>query len=228
MPPAACDAPAATSSGTSLRHIAVSPWSTPARPDSNPELNQPSATSGAASASGAADPPLPSAASRAGRIVDDAARSKAAGSLLDHGPGRDPDTVADGLFDELDYTREAANARQFSESVALTPLAGAVFAPEPLEELTSTRVLTTAWVEGSRLDAETGEESDEPAQETAIRQEPVTMKSLVAAVEPAAAEHGQPAAGPATSHCTCRNTPLGIRSVANLKPQVCARTALYI
>lgn len=29
--------------------------------------------------------------------VDDAARSKATGSLLDHGPGKDPDTVADGL-----------------------------------------------------------------------------------------------------------------------------------
>jgi len=57
------------------------------------------------------------------------------------------------FVDELDYTREAANARQFSESVALTPLAGAVFAPEPLERLTSTRVLTTAWVEGNRLDA---------------------------------------------------------------------------
>mmetsp|Transcript_1590 Transcript_1590/g.4787 ORF Transcript_1590/g.4787 Transcript_1590/m.4787 type:complete len:762 (-) Transcript_1590:42-2327(-) len=57
------------------------------------------------------------------------------------------------FVDELDYTREAANARQFSESVALTPLAGAVFAPEPLERLTSTKVLTTAWVEGNRLDA---------------------------------------------------------------------------
>lgn len=48
--------------------------------------------------------------------------------------------------------------------------------------------------DGIVFEPPTGEESDEPAQETAIRQEPVTMKSLVAAVEPAAAEPVAPAA----------------------------------
>ena len=40
----------------------------------------------------------------------------------------------------------------------------------------------------------------------------------------AARQHGQRAAGPATSHMHLSQHPLGIRSVANLKPQVCART----
>jgi predicted unusual protein kinase regulating ubiquinone biosynthesis (AarF/ABC1/UbiB family) len=32
--------------------------------------------------------------------------------------------------DELDYTREAANAERFTASLANTPLKGAVFAPQ--------------------------------------------------------------------------------------------------
>jgi len=56
------------------------------------------------------------------------------------------------FVDELDYEREAGHARQFSTSIAETPLSGAVFAPEPLSQLTTRKVLTTTWVEGKRLD----------------------------------------------------------------------------
>ena len=63
--------------------------------------------------------------------------------------------------DELDYRREAENALQFSTSIAATPLAGAVFAPRPLTTASSRRVLTTAWVEGARLDAASADTSEE-------------------------------------------------------------------
>lgn len=57
-----------------------------------------------------------------------------------------------GFIDELDYVDEAANAKSFTLSIADTPLSGVVFAPEPVDELTTGRVLTTEWVVGERLD----------------------------------------------------------------------------
>ncbi len=62
------------------------------------------------------------------------------------------DTWGVRFVDELDYVREAGHAVDFSRAIAETPLSGAVFAPEPLEHLTSRKVLTTTWVEGQRLD----------------------------------------------------------------------------
>ena len=62
------------------------------------------------------------------------------------------DTWGVRFVDELDYVREAGHAVDFSRAIAETPLCGAVFAPEPLEHLTSRKVLTTTWVEGQRLD----------------------------------------------------------------------------
>lgn len=57
-----------------------------------------------------------------------------------------------GFVDELDYKREATNARDFLKSISTTPLADVVTAPEPLEELSSRVVLTTAWIDGERLE----------------------------------------------------------------------------
>ena len=52
------------------------------------------------------------------------------------------DTWGVRFVDELDYVREAGHAVDFSRAIAETPLCGAVFAPEPLEHLTSRKVLT--------------------------------------------------------------------------------------
>lgn len=62
------------------------------------------------------------------------------------------DTWGIGFVDELDYIEEAVNAKSFMNSVASTPLAGVVFSPTVLDELTTRRVLTTEWVVGERLD----------------------------------------------------------------------------
>jgi len=62
------------------------------------------------------------------------------------------DTWGIGFVDELDYIEEAVNAKSFMNSVASTPLAGVVFSPPVLDELTTRRVLTTEWVVGERLD----------------------------------------------------------------------------
>ncbi|KAH8060161.1 hypothetical protein JL722_5121 [Aureococcus anophagefferens] len=58
------------------------------------------------------------------------------------------------FVDELDYRREAKNARNFIDSISQTPLADAVFAPKPVEAASSRRVLATRWVDGQRLDAD--------------------------------------------------------------------------
>uniref|UniRef100_A0A7S4F554 Protein kinase domain-containing protein n=1 Tax=Chrysotila carterae TaxID=13221 RepID=A0A7S4F554_CHRCT len=57
-----------------------------------------------------------------------------------------------GFVDELDYTREAANSESFLRSIAKTPLASVVTAPEVVGELSTKRVLTTLWVNGARLE----------------------------------------------------------------------------
>lgn len=60
------------------------------------------------------------------------------------------DTVAEGLFDELDYDLEAVNADRFRESLDFL---GFVDVPTFLPELSTNRVLTTEWIQGAHLDA---------------------------------------------------------------------------
>lgn len=62
------------------------------------------------------------------------------------------DTWGVGFVDELDYIEEAVNAKSFMTSIASTPLAGVVFSPPVVDELTTRKVLTTEWVVGERLD----------------------------------------------------------------------------
>jgi predicted unusual protein kinase regulating ubiquinone biosynthesis (AarF/ABC1/UbiB family) len=62
------------------------------------------------------------------------------------------DTWGFGFVDELDYIEEAVNAKSFMEGIASTPLAGVVFSPPVLDELTTRKLLTTEWVIGERLD----------------------------------------------------------------------------
>jgi len=62
------------------------------------------------------------------------------------------DTWGAGFVDELDYIEEAVNAKSFMEGIAQTPLAGVVFSPPVVDELTTRKVLTTEWVVGERLD----------------------------------------------------------------------------
>mmetsp|Transcript_19991 Transcript_19991/g.37608 ORF Transcript_19991/g.37608 Transcript_19991/m.37608 type:complete len:923 (-) Transcript_19991:103-2871(-) len=62
------------------------------------------------------------------------------------------DTWGAGFVDELDYIEEAINAKSFTEGIVRTPLAGVVFAPPVVDELTTRKVLTTEWVVGERLD----------------------------------------------------------------------------
>ncbi|KAL7553546.1 hypothetical protein ACHAWF_016831 [Thalassiosira exigua] len=62
------------------------------------------------------------------------------------------DSWGAGFVDELDYIEEALNAKSFAEGIARTPLAGVVFAPPVVDELTTGKVLTTDWVVGERLD----------------------------------------------------------------------------
>merc|ERR1712110_408914 len=61
------------------------------------------------------------------------------------------DAWGEGFVGELDYKEEATNAERFIASIAKTPLAGAVTAPQVVSECTSDKVLTTEWVVGSRL-----------------------------------------------------------------------------
>jgi len=62
------------------------------------------------------------------------------------------DTWGMGFVDELDYIEEAINAKSFTESIEQTPLSGVVFAPPVVDELTTSKVLTSEWVVGERFD----------------------------------------------------------------------------
>ena len=57
-----------------------------------------------------------------------------------------------GFVDELDYEKEASNADAFVASIASSPLASVVTAPEVDTELSTKRVLVTNWVDGERLE----------------------------------------------------------------------------
>ncbi|CAJ1392458.1 unnamed protein product [Effrenium voratum] len=63
-----------------------------------------------------------------------------------------------GFVGELDYLQEAANAVLFQHDIEKTPLAGAVFAPPPIESCSSAKVLTTEWVVGERLETSGAED----------------------------------------------------------------------
>ena len=65
------------------------------------------------------------------------------------------DAWGTGFVAELDYIQEAVNAKSFSDSISRTPLAGVVFAPPVVDELTTRNVLTTQWIVGERLDEST-------------------------------------------------------------------------
>ena len=60
------------------------------------------------------------------------------------------DAWGEGLMNELDYCAEAEATKEFSEAMKKRGL-GSVFAPEVIDELSSTHVLTTKWVDGVRL-----------------------------------------------------------------------------
>ena len=73
------------------------------------------------------------------------------GSEFDNGDiGEVVDTVADGIFDELNYGLEAVNAKEFKESLDFL---GFVDVPRFLPELSTDRVLTTEWIRGNHLEA---------------------------------------------------------------------------
>ena len=57
-----------------------------------------------------------------------------------------------GFVDELDYVKEADNARLFSQSILKTTLKDVVFAPAPVDSLSTSCILTTEWIDGERLD----------------------------------------------------------------------------
>jgi predicted unusual protein kinase regulating ubiquinone biosynthesis (AarF/ABC1/UbiB family) len=60
------------------------------------------------------------------------------------------DAWGEGFVNELDYKAEARATTEFSKAMKDRGL-GSVFAPEVVEELSSTHVLTTKWVDGERL-----------------------------------------------------------------------------
>ena len=60
------------------------------------------------------------------------------------------DAWGEGFVNELDYTLEAQATAAFSAAMAERSL-GSVIAPEVVESLSSTHVLTTKWVDGVRL-----------------------------------------------------------------------------
>ena len=64
-----------------------------------------------------------------------------------------------GFVDELNYTKEAQNARIFMDTISQTPLGAAVFAPAVIDEASSLKVLTTQWVDGERLEKCSKEDS---------------------------------------------------------------------
>jgi predicted unusual protein kinase regulating ubiquinone biosynthesis (AarF/ABC1/UbiB family) len=60
------------------------------------------------------------------------------------------DAWGTGFVNELDYKAEAKYTQEFSKAMEERGL-GSVFAPEVVEHLSSTHVLTTKWVDGERL-----------------------------------------------------------------------------
>eukprot|EP00980_Cylindrotheca_fusiformis_P006805 scaffold1426_cov83-Cylindrotheca_fusiformis.AAC.7 len=63
-----------------------------------------------------------------------------------------------GFVDELDYIQEAENGKFFTEKIKETSLKDVVFAPAVVDELTTTSVLVTEWIDGERLDKSSSED----------------------------------------------------------------------
>jgi len=57
-----------------------------------------------------------------------------------------------GFVKEVDYRQEAANSEAFMAAIAATPLDGKVFSPPVISNASTRRILTTAWVDGDRLE----------------------------------------------------------------------------
>ena len=78
------------------------------------------------------------------------------------------DETAGGVIEELDFRREAQNAKTFGESIAWL---GYARVPETLPELTTRRALAMEWIEGRHLQ---GLEPEEAARMTYMAVEAVT------------------------------------------------------
>ena len=78
------------------------------------------------------------------------------------------DETAGGVIEELDFRREAINAKTFGESIAWL---GYARVPETLPELTTRRALAMEWIEGRHLQ---GLEPEEAARMTYMAVEAVT------------------------------------------------------
>ncbi len=61
------------------------------------------------------------------------------------------DAWGEGFVNELDYRAEANATKEFTKAMEERGLGSVVFAPEVIDELSSTHVLTTKWVDGERL-----------------------------------------------------------------------------
>lgn len=61
------------------------------------------------------------------------------------------DAWGEGFVNELDYRAEANATKAFTKAMEERGLGSVVFAPEVIDELSSTHVLTTKWVDGERL-----------------------------------------------------------------------------
>lgn len=68
------------------------------------------------------------------------------------------DTWGFGFVNELNYIAEAENAEIFMDSLKNKPLNEVVFAPRPMKDYCTSRILTTEWVDGERLDVSTKED----------------------------------------------------------------------
>jgi predicted unusual protein kinase regulating ubiquinone biosynthesis (AarF/ABC1/UbiB family) len=70
------------------------------------------------------------------------------------------DAWGSGFVNELDYRAEAKATKDFTKAMKERGLDSVVFAPEVMDELSSTHVLVTKWVDGERLS--TSNEDDVP------------------------------------------------------------------
>ena len=61
------------------------------------------------------------------------------------------DAWGEGFVNELDYRAEAEATKEFTKAMEKCGLGSVVFAPQVIDELSSTHVLTTKWVDGERL-----------------------------------------------------------------------------
>eukprot|EP00535_Pseudo-nitzschia_heimii_P010368 CAMPEP_0197193652 /NCGR_PEP_ID=MMETSP1423-20130617/27680_1 /TAXON_ID=476441 /ORGANISM="Pseudo-nitzschia heimii, Strain UNC1101" /LENGTH=780 /DNA_ID=CAMNT_0042646895 /DNA_START=479 /DNA_END=2821 /DNA_ORIENTATION=+ len=61
------------------------------------------------------------------------------------------DAWGEGFVNELDYKAEAYATKEFTKAMEERGLGTVVFAPEVIDEMSSTHVLTTKWVDGERL-----------------------------------------------------------------------------